>query len=131
MAYLYNGDFKKHNVLLKHKWHSEWNETIKNKLHEIHPQLGLWPGGFRITKRGESVLARIRLGHTHLTCQQEHILTSERTGHNSVSDQLYHLFYSEDCLTRRGPEQCILKLVLVYYSSVIKLLLLLIYLFLS
>ena len=34
--------------------------------------------------------------------------------------------YSEDCLTRNGLDQCILLLVLVNYSSVIKVLLLLI-----
>ena len=34
---------------------------------EIHPQLGLWPGGSRIIRHEESVLARIRIGHTHLT----------------------------------------------------------------
>ena len=62
------GDFKKHiNVLLKCKWQSQWDEAVNNKLHEIHPQLGLWPGGSRIIRREESVLARIRIGHTHLT----------------------------------------------------------------
>ena len=45
------GDFKKHiNVLLKCKWKSKWDEAINNKLHEIHPHLGLWPGGLRITR---------------------------------------------------------------------------------
>ena len=62
------GDFKKHiNILLKRKWQSQWDEAANNKLHEIHPQLGLWPGGSRIIRREESVLARIRIGHTHLT----------------------------------------------------------------
>ena len=61
-------DFKKHiNVLLKRKWQTQWDETVNNKLHEIHPQLGLWPGGSRIIKREESVLARVPIGHTHLT----------------------------------------------------------------
>ena len=49
------------------KWQSQWDEVANNKLHEIHPQLGLWPGGSRIIRREESVLARIRIGHTHLT----------------------------------------------------------------
>ena len=62
------GDFKKHiNVLLKRKWQSQWDEAVNNKLHAIHPQLGLWPGGSRIIRREESVLTRIRIGHTHLT----------------------------------------------------------------
>ena len=33
------------NVLLKCKCQSEW-EDINNKLHEIHPRLGLWPSFF-------------------------------------------------------------------------------------
>ena len=34
------------NALLKRKWQSQWDEAANNKLHEIHPQLGLWPGGY-------------------------------------------------------------------------------------
>ena len=55
-----NGEFRKHiNALLKRKWQSQWDEVVDNKLHEIHPQLGLWPGGSRIIRREESVLTRI------------------------------------------------------------------------
>ena len=43
------------------------DEAVNNKLHEIHPKLGLWPGGFRIIRHEESVLVRIRIGHTYLT----------------------------------------------------------------
>ena len=60
--------FRKHiNSLLKRKWQSQWDETANNKLHAIHSQLGLWPGDSRIIRREESVLARVRIGHTHLT----------------------------------------------------------------
>ena len=44
-----------------------WSGAANNNLHEIHPQLGLWPGGSQIIRREESVLARIRIGLTHLT----------------------------------------------------------------
>ena len=55
------GDFKKHiNVILKDKWQFQWNEAVNNKLPEIHPQLGLWPRGFRIIKREESVFSKIK-----------------------------------------------------------------------
>ena len=54
------GDFRKHlTVHLKYKWQSQWDETGNNRVHEIHPQLGLWPGGSRIIRREESVLTRI------------------------------------------------------------------------
>ena len=50
---------------LKCEWQSQWDEAVDDTLHEIHPQLGLWPGGSRIIRREESVLARIQIGHTH------------------------------------------------------------------
>ena len=62
------GNFKKHiNAFLKSNWQSKWDEAINNKLHAIQPQLGFWPGGFRIIRCEEIVLARIQLGHSHLT----------------------------------------------------------------
>ena len=62
------GDFKKHiYVLMKHKWQAEWDGATNNKLHTIHPQLGLWLGGFRFVRPVEGFLARIRIGHSHLT----------------------------------------------------------------
>ena len=62
------GDFKKHIYdFLQRKWQSEWDEAVSNKLHEIFPQLALWPCGFSIIRREESVLGRIQIGHTHLT----------------------------------------------------------------
>ena len=38
---------------------------LNYKLHEMHSQLGLWDGGLRITRRDESVSARIRIDHFH------------------------------------------------------------------
>ena len=58
--YFINSHFKK-------VWQEEWDTEVENKLHSIHPALGLWPKATRISRREEVVLARIRLGHTHLT----------------------------------------------------------------
>ena len=44
----------------------KWDEVNKI-LHAIHSQLGLWPGGVRIIRRQEIVLARILIGHSNLT----------------------------------------------------------------
>ena len=52
---------------MKRKWQSEWDEAINDKLLKIHPRLGLWLGDFRIIGHEESILARIRIGHTYLT----------------------------------------------------------------
>ena len=43
------------------------DEANNNKLHGIHPQLGLWPEGFGIIMREQSILARLRNGNIHLT----------------------------------------------------------------
>ena len=60
------GELKTHQ-LMKHKWQAEWYKAINNKLHGIHPQLGLWPWNFGVIRLEESVLARIRIGNSHLT----------------------------------------------------------------
>ena len=38
-----------------------------NKLHEIHPQLGLWPGSLGIIRCEKSDVARMQIGHSYLT----------------------------------------------------------------
>ena len=43
------------------------DETVNNKFHSIQPQLGLWPASYRIIRREENVLARIKIAHRHLT----------------------------------------------------------------
>lgn len=48
------------------KWQSEW-EASPNKLLDIMPKLAPWTGGQRRERREEIVLARSRIGHTHLT----------------------------------------------------------------
>ncbi len=54
--------------LVRSKWQSLWDVAVNNKLHAIQPCLGRWPGSRRNTRREEVVLAKIRLGHTYLTC---------------------------------------------------------------
>jgi len=56
------------NAFIFDKWQSSWNEQTNNKLHSIRPNLKtLWPHGHRISRREEVVLARSRIGHTHIT----------------------------------------------------------------
>lgn len=49
------------------QWQSEWEQTAPNKLLEIHPRITRWAGSQRENRREEVVLARARIGHTHLT----------------------------------------------------------------
>ena len=48
-------------------WQEEWDLQEKNKLHAVHPTLGLWQSSGRKVRRDEVVLSRIRVGHTYST----------------------------------------------------------------
>jgi ribonuclease HI len=61
-------DFKSDIRKLCHsKWQALWDESVPNKLHEINPMMVAWPKRHREDRREEVVLARARIGHTHLT----------------------------------------------------------------
>ena len=59
--------------LLRSKWQQSWDSQIENKLHAIKPILGVSKHSSRKSRKEETVLARIRLGHTRLT--QSYLLT--------------------------------------------------------
>jgi exonuclease III/ribonuclease HI len=52
---------------VKSLWQNEWDEETDNKLHTIQPVISEWKQGPQIDRRGEIVLARARIGHSHLT----------------------------------------------------------------
>lgn len=54
---------------IKDKWQHYWAmpKPRPNKLFEVKPLLGSWLHSSRKSRREEIVLARIRIGHTHLT----------------------------------------------------------------
>ena len=57
------GDVKKHmNDLLKQKCLLQWVAAVNYKLHTIQPEQRLWPRGYRIIRREESVLVRMKIG---------------------------------------------------------------------
>ena len=48
--------------------HSKWQNTaVLNKLHSIKPSLGEWQPSYRIDRKEEVTLARLRIGHTFIT----------------------------------------------------------------
>jgi ribonuclease HI len=53
--------------LLKSRWQQSWDSQIENKLHAIKPILGVSKYSSRKSRKEETVLARLRLGHTRLT----------------------------------------------------------------
>lgn len=52
---------------LRHNWQCQWNTHENNKLHLIKPVLGEWKSCYHQERFIEVVLARLRIGHTHLT----------------------------------------------------------------
>ena len=44
-----------------------WNAAVFNKLHSIMPSLGEWQPNYRIDRKEEVTLARLRIGHTFIT----------------------------------------------------------------
>ena len=61
-------DFKPYiNTFLHNKWQMSWNAAVLNKLHSIKPSLGEWQPSYRIDRKEEITLARLRIGHTFIT----------------------------------------------------------------
>ena len=61
-------DFKYYIIqYIKSKWQIQWNTTVGNKLRTIQPTLGKWKGSCRTSRREETVLSRLRIGHSRLT----------------------------------------------------------------
>ena len=55
------------NTFLYNKWQMSWNAAVFNKLHSIKPSLGEWQLNYRIDRKEEVTLARLRIGHTFIT----------------------------------------------------------------
>ena len=61
-------DFKPSiNTFVHNKWQMSWNAAVFNKLHSIMPSLCEWQPNYRIDRKGEVTLARLRIGHTFIT----------------------------------------------------------------
>ena len=61
-------DLKPHiNSFIANKWQERWSSCPDNKLFKIKPTLGVWPSGFRNSRKEEVILSRLRIGHTYFT----------------------------------------------------------------
>ena len=61
-------DFKPSiNTFVHSKWQMSWNAAVFNKLHFIKPSLSEWQPNYRIDRKEEVTLARLRIGHTFIT----------------------------------------------------------------
>jgi ribonuclease HI len=55
------------NAYIHKLWQTSWGEEIHNKLNPIKPTIGDWKSAYRPIRREETVLCRVRIGHTRLT----------------------------------------------------------------
>ena len=57
------------NNFIKNVWQQSWSDPANqtNKLFTIKPGLGEWLPGLRTNRREEIILARLRIGHSHIT----------------------------------------------------------------
>ena len=81
-------DLKPHiNSFIANKWQERWSSCPDNKLFKIKPTLGVWPSGFRNSRKEEVVLSRLRIGHTYFT--HSYILRQEDAPECTACQEIY------------------------------------------
>ena len=81
-------DLKPHiNSFIANKWQERWSSCPDNKLFKIKPTLGVWPPGFRNSRKEEVVLSRLRIGHTYFT--HSYILRQEDPPECTACQEIY------------------------------------------
>ena len=81
-------DLKPHiNSFIANKWQERWSSCPDNKLFKIKPTLGLWPSGFRNSRKEEVVLSRLRIGHTYFS--HSYILRQEDPPECTACQEIY------------------------------------------
>ena len=75
------------NHFILHKWQERWSSCPDNKLFKIKPTLGVWPSGFRNSRKEEVVLSRLRIGHTYFT--HSYILRQEDPPECTACQEIY------------------------------------------
>jgi hypothetical protein len=71
-SYIPYSDFKPLiNSYVAAKWQQSWDAEVCNKLHGVQPRTGS-AKAYRLPRRDEVIIHRVRIGHTHLT--HSHIL---------------------------------------------------------
>ena len=85
-------DLKPHiNSFIANKWQERWSSCPDNKLFKIKPTLGVWPSGFRNSRKEEVVLSRLRIGHTYFT--HSYILRQEDPPECTACQEIYSVIH--------------------------------------
>ena len=81
-------DLKCHiNHFISNKWQERWSTCPDNKLFKIKPILGVWPPGFRNSRKEEVVLSRLRIGHAYFS--HSYILRQEDPPECTACQEIY------------------------------------------
>ena len=81
-------DLKPHiNSFIANRWQERWSSCPDNKLFKIKPTLGVWPSGFRNSRKEEVVLFRLRIGHTYFS--HSYILRQEDPPECTACQEIY------------------------------------------
>ena len=81
-------DLKCHiNHFISNKWQERWSSCPDNKLFKIKPTLGVWPPGFRNSRKEEVVLSRLRIGHAYFS--HSYILRQEDPPECTACQEIY------------------------------------------
>ena len=81
-------DLKPHiNSFIANKWQERWSSCPDNKLFKMKPTLGVWPSGFRNSRKEEVVLSRLRIGHTYFS--HSYILRQEDPPECTACQEIY------------------------------------------
>ena len=81
-------DLKCHiNHFISNKWQERWSSCPDNKLFKIKPTLGVWPPGFRNSRKEEVVLSRLRICHIYFS--HSYILRQEEAPECTVCQEIY------------------------------------------
>ena len=80
------------NRSVRRVWQTNWNDQVGNKLREVKPILGESKSVHRRNRREETILSRLRLGHTYLT--HSYLLKSENPQFaiNVIVNSLFSMF---------------------------------------
>ena len=81
-------DLKCHiNHFISNKWQERWSSCANNKLFKIKSTLGVWPPGFRNSRKEEVVLSRLRIGHAYFS--HSYILRQEDPPECTSCQEIY------------------------------------------
>ena len=75
------------NSFISTKWPERLSSCPDNKHFKIKPTLGVWPSGFRNSRKEEVVLSRLRIGHTYFT--HSYILRQEDPPECTACQEIY------------------------------------------